>query len=217
MIQATSVFSYKKSRLAVLLSVFLLSISASSLVNADEMKQAGKNLKEGKKMLVTIETSKGTIKGELYPEKAPLTVSNFANLSKRGFYNGLRFHRVIPNFMIQGGDPLGNGTGGPGYKFEDETSNGLEHTGPGIFSMANAGPNTNGSQFFITHVKTEWLNGKHTVFGKVTDGQDIVNQVAQGDEIKSVTIEGDVEGLLEKNKGKVSEWNAILDQKFPAK
>ncbi len=139
----------------------------------------------------TIRTSKGDIKLELFDKDAPKTVENFETLANKGFYNGLKFHRVIADFMIQGGCPQGSGTGGPGYKFADEPSAlKLKHTGPGILSMANAGPNTNGSQFFITHVATPWLDGKHAVFGKVIDkaSQDVVNAIQQGDVMESVTI-----------------------------
>ena len=136
----------------------------------------------------TLETNKGTIELTLYPEYAPKTVNNFVFLAHDGFYDGLTFHRVISNFMIQGGDPTGNGTGGPGYSFEDETrGNPLTHE-IGVISMANAGPNTNGSQFFITHSPQPHLNGKHTVFGKVTKGMDVVNAIRQGDIMKKVTI-----------------------------
>ena len=138
--------------------------------------------------LATIETNRGTIKLELFADEAPKTVANFEKLASDGFYNGLSFHRVIPNFMIQGGCPLGTGTGGPGYKFEDEFHPDLKHSGPGILSMANAGPNTNGSQFFITHVETPWLDNRHTVFGKVTEGQDVVDQIQQGDTMTKVTV-----------------------------
>ena len=155
------------------------------------------------------ETPRGPINVELYPDKAPLTVANFVNLAKRGFYNGLSFHRVIPDFMVQGGCPQGSGTGGPGYKFEDETNNGVKHE-RGVLSMANAGPNTNGSQFFITHVATPWLDGKHTVFGKVTSGLDAVDAVAGGDEIISVKIEGDADAVLAAKADRVAEWNKIL-------
>ena len=163
------------------------------------------------------DTTKGKIILELYADKTPMTVANFANLANRGFYNGIKFHRVIPDFMIQGGDPLGNGTGGPGYKFGDEFKPELKHSTPGILSMANAGPGTNGSQFFITHVATPWLDGKHTVFGKVLEGQDVVNNIAQGDSIKTLKILGDTSKLLESQAAKVTEWNTILDSKFPKK
>ncbi|MDI1251661.1 peptidylprolyl isomerase [Thermomonas sp.] len=155
------------------------------------------------------ETPRGPINVELYPDKAPLTVANFVNLAKRGFYDGLSFHRVIPDFMVQGGCPQGTGTGGPGYKFEDETTNGVKHE-RGVLSMANAGPNTNGSQFFITHVATPWLDGKHTVFGKVISGLDAVDAVKGGDEITSVKIEGDADAVLAAKADRVAEWNKIL-------
>ena len=139
--------------------------------------------------MVTITMENGKqIRIELKPEFAPKTVANFEKLAKKGFYDGLTFHRVIADFMIQGGCPIGNGTGGPGYKFEDEFVPELRHDGPGTLSMANAGPNTNGSQFFITHVACPWLDGKHTVFGKVLEGQDVVNAVRQGDKMIKVTV-----------------------------
>lgn len=135
-----------------------------------------------------IETSKGTIELDLFPQHAPITVNNFVFLAREGFYDGVSFHRVISNFMIQGGDPTGTGTSGPGYKFEDEVrDNPLQHE-TGSLSMANAGPNTNGSQFFITHSPQPHLNGKHTVFGKVTNGQDVVDAIKQGDVMTKVTI-----------------------------
>ncbi|AGI09347.1 peptidylprolyl isomerase [Xanthomonas citri] len=160
-------------------------------------------------LIATFDTSRGPIVVELYPDKAPLTVANFVNLAKRGFYNGLSFHRVIADFMIQGGCPEGSGRGGPGYRFEDETNNGVGHE-RGVLSMANAGPNTNGSQFFITHTATPWLDGKHTVFGKVTQGLDVVDSVAQGDTINTLTIEGDTDAVLAANADRVAEWNKIL-------
>tara|TARA_X000001036_G_scaffold21201_1_gene17768 strand:+ start:69 stop:1022 length:954 start_codon:yes stop_codon:yes gene_type:complete len=147
-----------------------------------------------------IETSKGNIVMQLYFEQVPTTVSNFValaegnhpvvdeKLSGKPYYDGLKFHRVIENFMIQGGDPTGTGSGGPGYQFDDEFSPDLKHDGPGVLSMANAGPGTNGSQFFITHVETPWLDGKHSIFGKVTSGQDIVDEIEQEDIIKNVKI-----------------------------
>jgi peptidylprolyl isomerase len=153
------------------------------------------DLKDG--LYAQFETDRGNIIVELYPEKAPLTVMNFVGLAegdldfanKKGhFYDGLTFHRVIEDFMIQGGDPQGTGSGGPGYKFPDEADNGLVFDEPGKLAMANAGPDTNGSQFFITHVPTDWLNGKHTIFGSVIQGQDVVDAIQQGDTIDKVNI-----------------------------
>ena len=161
-------------------------------------------------LIATFDTSRGPIRVELAAEKAPLTVANFVNLAQRGFYDGLSFHRVIPNFMIQGGCPKGTGTGGPGYRFEDETRNGLGHE-RGVLSMANAGPGTNGSQFFITHIVCDWLDGKHTVFGKVLEGKQIVDTVQQGDKINSVKIEGDTAAVLAAKAERVAEWNKVLD------
>jgi len=138
--------------------------------------------------IATIDTNKGIIKVQLEAVKAPKTVQNFETLAAKGFYNGLKFHRVIPDFMIQTGCPKGTGTGDAGYKFADEFHPDLTHSGPGILSMANAGPNTNGSQFFITHVATPWLDGKHSVFGKVIAGQEIVDSIKQGDVMKTVTV-----------------------------
>ena len=162
----------------------------------------------------TFATSKGPIHVELYPDKTPITAANFVNLVKRGYYNGLSFHRVIPDFMVQGGCPEGSGRGGPGYKFEDEVKTGLRHD-KGVLSMANAGPGTNGSQFFITHVATPWLDGKHTVFGKVVgaDDQKVVDAIRGGDKIDSVTIEGDTDALLASQSAHVAEWNRVLDSK----
>ena len=136
----------------------------------------------------TFETAKGSIVCELFAKDAPKTVNNFVFLAREGFYNGTKFHRVIENFMVQGGDPTGTGRGGPGYKFEDETKGNPHKHQVGSLSMANAGPNTNGSQFFITHVVTDWLDGKHTVFGQVTSGQNVVDAIKAGDELKSVKI-----------------------------
>jgi len=141
-----------------------------------------------KQYTATFETSRGTIVCNLFTKDAPKTVNNFVFLARDGFYDGTIFHRVIANFMIQGGDPEGTGRGGPGYRFEDETKGNPNKHKVGSLSMANAGPNTNGSQFFITHIVTDWLDGKHTVFGEVVSGQDVVNAVQQGDELKKVTI-----------------------------
>jgi peptidyl-prolyl cis-trans isomerase B (cyclophilin B) len=164
-----------------------------------------------------INTDKGKIQLKLFADQAPVTVGNFINLSKRGYYNDLSFHRVIDDFMIQGGCPYGNGTGGPGYEFEDECHPELLHNKPGILSMANAGPGTNGSQFFITHVPTPWLDQKHTVFGEVMakEDQQVVNSIAQGDKIHTITIEGDDSSLMEKIKPHVQKWNEKLNRNFP--
>ncbi len=161
-----------------------------------------------------IETSKGTINLDLFAEHAPITVANFVNLARRGFYDGLTFHRVIADFMIQGGCPEGSGRGGPGYRFEDEFSEELRHDRPGLLSMANAGPNTNGSQFFVTHVPTPWLDDAHTIFGAVRSDADqqVVNDIAQGDAIISITIAGDVEAVLAAAADQVANWNAVLDR-----
>jgi len=165
-------------------------------------------------MQATITTSKGDIRLSLFAEKTPLTVANFVNLARRGFFDGLNFHRVIGDFMIQGGCPLGTGTGSPGYRFEDEFDATLRHDQPGRLSMANSGPGTNGSQFFITHVATPHLDDKHSIFGEVVDAndQDVVNAVAQGDVIESIAIDGDVESLFEEVSDRLSEWNAQLDR-----
>lgn len=162
-----------------------------------------------------IKTNKGTIEVVLEQNKTPVTVANFVNLANHGFYNGVTFHRVIPDFMIQTGDPKGNGTGGPGYRFDDEIDPTLRHSGPGVLSMANAGPGTNGSQFFITHVATPWLDGKHSVFGRVVKGQDVVNAIRQGDKIETVTIQGDTTALFNQPavKAKLALWNDVLDKK----
>ena len=136
----------------------------------------------------TISTNKGTIRIQLHDEKTPKTVANFEKLVGDGFYDGLTFHRVIADFMVQAGCPKGNGTGGPGYQFEDEFDSDLRHDGPGVMSMANSGPNTNGSQFFITHVATPHLDGKHSIFGRVIEGQDVVDAVQQGDVMEKVTV-----------------------------
>jgi peptidyl-prolyl cis-trans isomerase B (cyclophilin B) len=158
-----------------------------------------------------IHTSKGDIKLNLLADIAPVTVANFANLAAKGYYDDLNFHRVIPNFMIQGGCPNGSGAGGPGYTFEDECSARARHDGPGVLSMANAGPSTNGSQFFITHVETAWLDGKHTVFGRVQDAADqaVVNSIQAGDTISGVTVSG-AEDLLNAQAERVKQWNAVL-------
>ena len=165
-------------------------------------------------VFATINTTKGPINLVLFADQVPVTAANFANLVRRGFYDGLSFHRVIDDFMIQGGCPRGDGTGGPGYLFDDEFSDDLIHDRPGILSMANAGPDTNGSQFFITHVPTPWLDGHHTVFGSVVGESDqaVVNSVAQDDTIESVTVSGDIEELLAMAGPVVELWNDALDE-----
>lgn len=158
-----------------------------------------------------LKTSKGDIKLKLFADKAPVTVANFVNLAKRGYYDGLTFHRVIADFMIQGGCPNGTGTGGPGYRFEDECTPAVKHDAPGKLSMANAGPGTNGSQFFITHVATPWLDGRHTVFGEVISGadQDVVNAIEVGDTIIAVELAGE-QAVLASQADRVSAWNRVL-------
>lgn len=160
-----------------------------------------------------IKTNKGTIKLNLFYDQVPLTVSNFVNLANRGYYNNLKFHRVIDDFMIQTGCPLGTGTGGPGYDFEDEFHNSLKHDKPGILSMANAGPGTNGSQFFITHVETPWLDNNHSIFGQVIDNddQDVVNSISQNDIIEEIMIIGELKENSEINQ-RISDWNETLDR-----
>lgn len=165
------------------------------------------------KMDVKIKTNKGEINLRLFPEKSPVTVASFVNLIKHGYYNGLKFHRVIEDFMAQGGDPTGTGMGGPGYRFEDEVKNGLDFSVSGKLAMANAGPGTNGSQFFITTVPTEWLNGKHTIFGEVISEKDleVVKSLSNGDVMESVTVSGSgIDEFLNKHKNRISEWNKVL-------
>lgn len=163
-------------------------------------------------MKVKFTTNKGEININLLPEKSPVTVASFVNLVKNGYYNGLKFHRVIEDFMAQGGDPTGTGMGGPGYRFEDEVDNGLDFSVPGKLAMANAGPGTNGSQFFITTVPTEWLNGNHTIFGEVISDSDleVVKLLSNNDVMERVEIEGDVKEILDTYKDRISQWNLIL-------
>ena len=156
-----------------------------------------------------IVTEKGTISVDLFSEQTPITVANFVNLASRGFYDNLNFHRVIASFMIQGGCPLGTGTGGPGYRFEDEFDAELKHDSPGKLSMANAGPGTNGSQFFITHVPTPHLDGAHSIFGAVDSAEDqkVVDSIEQGDSIMSITVAGDTDELLHAHADRIAAWD----------
>lgn len=155
-------------------------------------------------------TSRGDIHLTLFADQTPVTCANFINLAQRGFYDGVKFHRVIADFMVQCGDPTGTGAGGPGYTFEDEFVPSLRHDKPGILSMANRGPKTNGSQFFITHVPTPWLDGKHTVFGEVTQGQDIVNAIRQGDTITRVEVLDPPKDLLTAQADRIGAWDKHL-------
>ncbi len=166
-------------------------------------------------MRATIKTNKGEINLKLFADLTPVTVANFANLAQKGFYNGLKFHRVIQDFMIQGGCPHGTGTGDPGYKFRDEFDVTLKHDKPGMLSMANSGPNTNGSQFFITHIATPWLDGKHSVFGEVMGEQDqeVVNKIRNNDTIETITIDDDTTELFGKTQNYIESWNKILEKK----
>ncbi len=188
----------------LILFSLLAVIGVTPLFAADNVTSSMEDIK------IVMKTSAGDIDLTLFPSKAPVTVANFLNLAKSGYYDGIKFHRVIANFMIQGGDPDGTGAGGPGYSFEDEFDPSLKHDKPGILSMANRGPKTNGSQFFITHVPTPHLDGKHTVFGEVTSGQDVVNKVKQGDTIESIEILDSTDALFEAKADRIAEWNKSL-------
>ena len=164
-------------------------------------------------MKATIKTTRGDISLDLFQDKAELTVANFVNLSQKGFYNKLTFDRVIEDFMVQGGCPIGTGTGDPGYKFKDEFHQDLKHDQPGMLSMANSGPNTNASQFFITHVATPWLDKKHSIFGRVSgsDSQEVVDGIRQGDVIEAIEIDDDIEFDPDVQKS-VDGWNKIIEE-----
>ncbi len=177
------------------------------------MAQAASNTSDTTKMKdirIVMKTGKGNIELTLFPSKAPVTCASFLNLAKQGKYDGIVFHRVIKDFMVQGGDPTGTGRGDRGYKFEDEFVPDLRFDRPGLLAMANAGPGTNGSQFFITHVPTPWLNGHHTIFGEVTKGQDVVNAIEQGDKIQSIEILDPVDELFAAEADRIAQWNAAL-------
>jgi len=189
------------ARLARLLIVFCVLVGGAGAASAQGLK-------------AVILTDKGTIEADLNERAAPTTVASFVNLAQRGFYDGLTFHRVERNFVVQGGDPLGTGTGGPGYRFTGEIV--LKHTRPGPLSMANSGPGTDGSQFFFTLVPTPHLDGKHSVFGNVTAGMEVVRAIARGDRIVSISISGDTSALMARRKAELDAWNATLDACFPA-
>ena len=159
---------------------------------------------------IILHTSKGDIEATIFASKVPMTAANYLNLAKKGYYNGITFHRVIANFMIQGGDPTATGSGGPGYKFADEIVPTLKHDKAGIFSMANSGPGTNGSQFFITHNATPHLDGKHTVFGQVTKGQDVVNKIEKGDKITTIDVLDATDDLFKAQASNIEKWNGSM-------
>jgi peptidyl-prolyl cis-trans isomerase B (cyclophilin B) len=198
-----------------ILSLALLAVMAaafSPLTAAPEDAKAAEAKPAIKDIRIVMETSKGKIEATLFASKTPMTCANFLNLSKRGYYDGLTFHRVIPNFMVQGGDPEGSGRGGPGYRFADEFVPSLKHSKGGIFSMANAGPGTNGSQFFITHVPTAWLDGRHSVFGEVTKGKaEVVDKIVRGDKIVKMTVLDSTDDLFKAQAANLKKWNAVLD------
>lgn len=199
-------------KILVLFTIIMLSMSTYSL---SLFKKSNKP--KSYQLEATIRTNKGDINLFLYPEGAPLTVLNFVNLSKRGFYNGLTFHRVLPNTLAQGGDPNGDGTGGPGYKFDDEIVKWLNFDDPGMLAMANSGPDTNGSQFFITVNPLDQLNGKYSIFGELKNRADlsVLKTIRQGDIINSIEIRGkDYDEFLLIHGKQLEEWNAILDENF---
>ncbi len=188
-----------------LFSLLIISLATSPLARAQT-----ESLKD---IRVVMHTDKGDIEATLFASKTPLTVANFLNLVQKKFYDGLTFHRVIPSFMIQGGDPEGSGMGGPGYKFADEFVPELRFDKPGVWAMANAGPSTNGSQFFITHVPTPHLNGRHTIFGETTKGQSVIDAIERGDKIKSIDVLDGTEALFKAEAANLEKWNAALPKK----
>ena len=204
----------KQTLLHTLLGASVLVCASFAFAAEGETKAKDKPAAAVTDIKIVLKTSKGDIPATIYASKAPLTAANFLNLAKHDFYDGLKFHRVIPKFMIQGGDPKGNGTGGPGYKIKDEFAPGLKHDRPGLFSMANSGPNTGGSQFFVTHVPTAWLDGKHAIFGEVTgDGQKVVDAIAVDDTIKDIEIVDSTDALFAAKAEDIAKWNAALGKK----
>jgi len=199
--------------LCTVLSLALIACSGDKSASPDGETPAEEE--ESTQLSAVIQTDKGTITVHLHAEQTPVTVANFVNLAKRGFYDGLTFHRVVDDFMIQGGDPTASGSGTPGYVFDDEFDDQLNHDKSGTVSMVNAGPDTNGCQFFITHAPANYLDGSHTVFGLVTEGMETVNAIEVGDSIQSITIHGNSQPLLESHQQLLAEWNATLDEHFP--
>ena len=185
----------------------LLGCVAALALATDAYTQESKPVNDIK---IILHTNKGDIEATIFASKVPMTAANYLNLAKKGYYNGITFHRVIPNFMIQGGDPTATGTGGPGYKFGDEFEPSLKHNKPGIFSMANSGPGTNGSQFFITHGPTPHLDGKHSVFGEVTKGQDVVNKIEKGDKITKIDVLDSTDDLFKAQASNIEKWNGSM-------
>jgi len=194
-------------RIAGMLLGLALPLAGMAQENAAPTKPDTTKMKD---IRIVMKTGKGNIELTLFPSKAPVTCASFLNLAKQGKYDGIVFHRVIADFMVQGGDPTGTGAGDRGYKFEDECKPELTFNRPGLLAMANAGPGTNGSQFFITHVPTPWLNGKHTIFGAVTKGQEVVNAIAKGDKITGIDILDPVDDLFAAKADRIAQWNAAL-------
>ena len=191
-------------------STFLKSVVATLALAVMPITLSAAESTPVKDIRIILHTSKGDIEATIFASKVPITAANYLHLAKKGYYNGLTFHRVIADFMIQGGDPTGTGSGGPGYKFGDEFDPSLKHTKAGIFSMANAGPGTNGSQFFITHGPTPHLDNKHSVFGEVTKGLDVVNKIEKGDKITTIEILDPTDDLFKAQAANIEKWSAAM-------
>ena len=215
------IFVHSMKRIALILLASVCSIFTACGQKAE--KSLSKDIR------IVIKTDAGNVEVTVFASKTPVTAANFLNLAHRGYYDGVKFHRVIPRFMVQGGDPTETGRGGPGYRFEDEFVQSLKHNKPGILSMANAGPGTNGSQFFITHVPTPHLDRRHTVFGEVTKGMDVVNKITGklsgpgwktdgvGNKILSIEILDNCDTLYKMQSQRIADWNSVLDKRYPRK
>ena len=218
--QLTDVNNKMKALTTIAALAYLFLVTGCATAQIDANQQAADVNNGIRDIRVKITTTKGEIDGILFASKTPMTVANFCNLSKRKYYDGIVFHRVIPNFMAQVGDPLTKqpgtegdwGSGGPGYRFADEFRDGLKHDKPGVFSMANAGPGTNGSQIFITHLPTPHLDGRHTVFGQVTKGQNVVNALTKGDKIITLEVLDDTTALFKAQAENIQKWIAVLQR-----